>query len=143
MRAVPEVFRERYDALVAELLEMGEFRRGSIVERARKCGKPGCACADKKHPGHSQRILTYTDKTRSRTLNLPSTAAVQMTRGHVREHDHFTDWSQRWRMLQEEICDYRIRELALHPMQEEAPIPRDEARKKKLPRAFRRKSRGK
>lgn len=143
MRALPEAFRERYDALVAELLDMGEFRRGSISERRRKCGKARCACADKKHPGHAQRILTFKDKQRTRTVNLPSTAALEMTRDHVREHDHFLDWSERWQALQEEICNQRIRELAVPPSEEETTASRDEARKKKSPRASRRKSHGK
>lgn len=143
MRTVPEAFRERYDALVAELLEMGEFRRGSISERRRTCGKPHCACADKKHPGHAQRILTFKDKQRTRTVNLPSAATLEMTRGHVREHDHFLDWSERWQTLQEAICNHRMKELAVRPSQEETTASRDEARKKKSPRASRRKSHGK
>jgi hypothetical protein len=30
----------------------GDFRRGSLNEVRRKCGKPGCACAAPDHPGH-------------------------------------------------------------------------------------------
>jgi hypothetical protein len=39
-------------SLFAELKTLQEFRVGSLFHRNRKCGKPQCACADKKHPGH-------------------------------------------------------------------------------------------
>jgi len=144
MQAVPEGLRERYDALVGELLEMGEFRRGTIVERYRRCGKSGCACADKEHPGHGpQRILTYKEEGVTRTVNLPSAAALEVARGHVQEHEHFLDWSKRWQRVQEEICDQRMKESRVPANEGDAtPVP-DGARKKKSRRASRPKSRGK
>jgi hypothetical protein len=39
-------------SLFAELNTLQKFRVGSLFHRNRKCGKPQCACADKKHPGH-------------------------------------------------------------------------------------------
>ena len=144
MRPVPERLRERYDALVEELLEMGEFRRGTIVERHRRCGKSGCACADNKHPGHGpQRILTYKEEGVTRTVNLPSAAAMEVARGQVQEHEHFLDWSKRWRRVQEEICDQRMQESLVPAKEGDATPLQDGARKKKLRRASRPKSRGK
>lgn len=138
MRTVPEGVRERYEALVGELLEMGEFRRGTIIERYRKCGKSRCVCADHKHPGHGpQRVLTYKEQGLTRTVNLPSAATMEMARRHVREHEHFLDWSKRWQRVQEEICDLRMNEsLASAQKQDATPVP-DGARKKKLRRASR------
>ena len=46
--------RER---LYAELAASGDFRRGSISENYRRCGKPNCACAQPDHPGHGPRYL--------------------------------------------------------------------------------------
>ena len=37
-------------ALVTELPVTGEILRGSLIERYKRCGKPGCKCAD--GPGH-------------------------------------------------------------------------------------------
>ncbi|MHB8300889.1 MAG: DUF6788 family protein, partial [Dermatophilaceae bacterium] len=31
--------------LYAELVDVGDFRRGSITENYRRCGKGNCACA--------------------------------------------------------------------------------------------------
>ena len=42
-----------YDQLAAT----GDFRRGTISENYRRCGKPNCACAEPGHPGHGPRYL--------------------------------------------------------------------------------------
>ena len=144
MRTVPKGLRERYDALVGELLEMGEFRRGTIIERHRRCGKARCACADKNHPGHGpQRILTYKEEGITRTVNLPSTAAMEVARGHVQEHRHFLDWCKRWQRVQEEICDQRMQESVDPAKQEDETPLQDGALKKKRRSASKPKSRGK
>lgn len=131
MKAVPDELREAYEALVAELLDMGEFRRGSIIARERTCGKPTCACADPKHRGHPQQILTCKEKGVTRTVNLPSAATVDLARGHVREHAHFLDWSQRWQALHEKICDVRMQQVLTPATDEAAPSSPSGARKKK------------
>ena len=38
--------------LYEELGRVGDFRRGSLNEVWRKCGKANCACAQPDHPGH-------------------------------------------------------------------------------------------
>ena len=45
------------DRLYAQLSAVGDFRRGSVSENYRKCGKPNCACAQPDHPGHGPRFL--------------------------------------------------------------------------------------
>ena len=42
--SLPELEAER-DRLYAQLSTAGDFRRGSVSETYRKCGKPNCACA--------------------------------------------------------------------------------------------------
>ena len=49
-----EAERER---LYAQLAVVGDFRRGSVTENYRRCGKPNCACARPDHPGHGPRFL--------------------------------------------------------------------------------------
>lgn len=44
--------RERLAGLIARV---GPFRRGSVQELWRKCGKPGCHCAREGDPGHGPR----------------------------------------------------------------------------------------
>ena len=38
--------------VLAELAQVGDFRRGSLNAVFRKCGKPNCACAAPGHRGH-------------------------------------------------------------------------------------------
>ena len=54
--SLPELEAER-DVLYARLAVTGDFRRGSVSENYRKCGKPNCACAAADHPGHGPRFL--------------------------------------------------------------------------------------
>ena len=53
---LPELEAER-ERLHAQLAAVGDFRRGSVTENYRKCGKPNCACAQPDHPGHGPRFL--------------------------------------------------------------------------------------
>ena len=42
--------RKRRQALLRQLPPLQEILRGSLIERYKRCGKPGCKCAD--GPGH-------------------------------------------------------------------------------------------
>ena len=54
--SLPDLEQQRAQ-LYAELVDVGDFRRGSITENYRKCGKGNCACAAPDHPGHGPRQL--------------------------------------------------------------------------------------
>lgn len=45
------------EQLHRQLMEIGDFRRGTISVTYRKCGKSNCACAKDKHPGHGPLYL--------------------------------------------------------------------------------------
>jgi hypothetical protein len=51
---VPEktssALRKRRQSLLQQLPSLTEILRGSLIERYKPCGKPGCKCAD--GPGH-------------------------------------------------------------------------------------------
>ena len=40
------------DAILREMAQTGDMRRGSITEAFRPCGKANCACSQADHPGH-------------------------------------------------------------------------------------------
>jgi hypothetical protein len=46
----PTVLRKRRTALARQLPPLQAILRGSLIERYKRCGKPGCKCAD--GPGH-------------------------------------------------------------------------------------------
>jgi len=47
-----------------------ELVRGSVVTHRRRCGKPGCRCADGEQL-HEQVVLSYSDRGKTRFVMLP------------------------------------------------------------------------
>jgi hypothetical protein len=74
--SLPELEAQRAE-LVARLAELGDFRRGSVSENYRRCGKANCACAQPEHPGHGPRWLW------TRTLPGGKSVGRQLAPGEV------------------------------------------------------------
>jgi len=100
---------ERWRAgLYAELARVGDFRRGSLNEARRKCGKPNCACAAPEHPGHGpQWNLTRKADGRTRTVHLKPGPELDKARGEVAEYERFRDLVARLTEVNEAICSAR------------------------------------
>jgi hypothetical protein len=94
--------------LYAQLSQVGDFRRGSVSENWRKCGKPNCACAQPGHPGHGPRFLwTRTvrgQRTRGRQLAAPEVGKV---RGELAAYRQFASLAERIVEVNEAICEAR------------------------------------
>ena len=105
--SLPELEAER-DRLYAQLAAVGDFRRGSVSENYRKCGKPNCACAQPDHPGHGPRFL-WTRAARGRGTVGRQLAAgeVDKVRREVARHAEFTAISEQIAELNEKICEAR------------------------------------
>ena len=100
-----EAERERLHALLAAV---GDFRRGSVSENWRKCGKPNCACAQPDHPGHGPRFL-WTRAARGRGTVGRQLAAgeVEKVRREVARHAEFAAICEQIAEVNEEICEAR------------------------------------
>jgi hypothetical protein len=100
-----EAERER---LYAQLAAVGDFRRGSVTENYRRCGKPNCACAQPDHRGHGPRLLwTRTpggQKTRGRQL---AAAEVAKVRRELERYVDFAALSEQIVEVNEKICEAR------------------------------------
>ena len=82
----------RREELYRELARVGDFRRGSLNEVRRKCGKPNCACAAAEHPGHGpQWNLTRTVEGRTRAVHLRPGPGLDKVRREVAEYERFRD----------------------------------------------------
>jgi hypothetical protein len=76
--------------LYARLAAIGDFRRGSISENYRRCGRPNCACAQPGHPGHGPRFLwTRTVAGRGTRGRQLSAAEVGKVRGELDRYQEF------------------------------------------------------
>jgi hypothetical protein len=102
-----ELERRRAE-LYAELAQLGDFRRGSLNEAFRKCGKPNCACAAPGHPGHGpQWNLTRKAGGRTRTARLRPGPELDKARREVAEYERFRDLAGQDTEVNEEICSAR------------------------------------
>jgi hypothetical protein len=102
-----ELERRRAE-LYAELGRTGDFRRGSLNEVRRKCGKPNCVCAAPGHPGHGpQWNLTRKAGGRTRTVHLRPGPELEKVRREVAEYERFRDLIGQVTEVNEAICSAR------------------------------------
>ena len=111
----------RRTRLVERLAAIGDFRRGSISENYRRCGKPNCACAQPGHLGHGPRYLwTRTvagHGTRGRQV---AAGEVEKVRGELARYQEFAALSEQIVEVNEAICEARPAAL---PEGGQAPEP--------------------
>jgi hypothetical protein len=105
--SLPEL-EDLRDRLYAQLAATGDFRRGSVTENYRKCGKPNCACAAPGHPGHGPRFLwTRTQGRRKRVGRQLAAAEVAKVRREIARHAEFTATVEQIAEVSEKICEAR------------------------------------
>jgi hypothetical protein len=105
--SLPELEAER-DRLYAQLSAVGDFRRGSVSENYRKCGKPNCACAAPDHPGHGPRLLWTRSARGRKTIGRQLAAAeVEKVRGELARHAEFAATVEQIAEVNEKICEAR------------------------------------
>jgi hypothetical protein len=105
--SLSELEAER-DRLYAQLAAVGDFRRGSVSENYRKCGKLNCACARPGHPGHGPRLLwTRTARGRGTVGRQLAASEVEKVRREVGRHAEFTAISEQIAEVNEKICEAR------------------------------------
>ena len=100
-----EALRNR---LYAQLAATGDFRRGSVTENYRKCGKPNCVCAAAGHPGHGPRYLwTRTQGRRKRIGRQLAAAEMEKVRREIARSAEFTATVEQIVEVNEKICEAR------------------------------------
>ena len=105
--SLPELEAER-DRLFAQLSVVGDFRRGSVSENWRRCGKPNCACAAPEHPGHGPRFLWTRSAGRRKTVARQLAAGeVGKVRREIARHAEFATTVEQIIEVNEKICEAR------------------------------------
>src|SRR3972149_10658863 len=88
LETVQKLEQRRAD-LKVKLGEAGDLRPGSLVERYRRCGKPGCHCAGRGSDGHGPSwSLTREVAGKTVTRVIPP-EAVARTREQIAEDRRF------------------------------------------------------
>jgi hypothetical protein len=96
------------DQLYGRLAATGDFRRGSISENYRRCGKLNCACAQPDHPGHGPRYLwTRTVAGRGTKGRQLSAGEVDKVHGELANYQRFAAVTDEIVRVNEAICEAR------------------------------------
>jgi hypothetical protein len=104
-----EVLQAKREQLKARLVEIGDMRPGSLVERFRKCGKPTCHCAEKEAAGHGPCYsLTHAVEGKTVTRVIPQGVAVEHTRQQIAEYHRFRDLVRELITVSAQICDAQV-----------------------------------
>jgi hypothetical protein len=99
---------QRREELYRELSQVGDFRRGSLNEVRRRCGKSNCACAQPGHPGHGpQYNLTRSEGGKTVARHLRPGPELDKIRREVGEYERFRDLVGQVTEVNEAICEAR------------------------------------
>src|SRR5680860_1009762 len=106
--SLPDLEQQRAQ-LYAELADVGDFRRGSITENYRRCGKPSCACAAPGHRGHGPRQLWTRSVAGGPTKGrqLAKGPEVDKVRRELASYQEFVTVGQQIVEVNEAICEAR------------------------------------
>lgn len=98
----------RREAILRELTSIGDLRPGSLFERYRKCGRPGCHCAREGDPGHGPNwVLTARVNGRAVTRAIPDEAVAQ-TRTQIDEYKRLRALTTELVEVSEGLCQARL-----------------------------------
>jgi hypothetical protein len=95
--------------LYEQLAAVGDFRRGSISENWRRCGKPGCRrCAEPGSRGHGPRWLwTRTVPGRGTVGRQLKPEELDKVRGELAAYEEFAVLAGQLAEVNEAICEAR------------------------------------
>jgi hypothetical protein len=110
--------------ILTQILELGDFRSGSITAINGRCGKPNCHCHQPNQPGHGPNFR-LTRKVNGKTVSesFPSAAELHKAQREVEAFHRFRQLSQELLELNERICRARPVADALSPQEKKRRMP--------------------
>ena len=96
------------EAILRDIVQLGDMRRGNITEVFRSCGKPSCCCSERKHPGHGP-YYAFTTKVEGKTKSVqlrPGPRLAKFDR-EVETYKRFRSLTRRLLEVNEAICNAR------------------------------------
>ena len=105
--SLPALEQER-SLILAQILELGDFRSGSITPISSRCGKPNCRCHQPGQPGHGPNYR-LTRKINGKTVSETFSTATELDEAQreVEAFHRFRELSQRLLDVNEKICRAR------------------------------------
>ncbi len=101
-----EALERRRTEILTQMQQLGDMRRGSVVEQYLPCGKPRCCCKKPGHPGHGP-YFAFTRKVegKTKTRQLRAGPLLEKVRKEVDTFHRFRELSKRLLEINEEICE--------------------------------------
>jgi hypothetical protein len=122
---VPEpldALEQQRSAVLTRILELGDFRSGSITAINGRCGKSNCRCHQPNQPGHGPNFR-LTRKVDGKTVSesFSSAAELRKTQREVEAFHRFRQLSQELLEVNERICRARPVAETLSPQEKKRP----------------------
>lgn len=113
---------QQRSGILTQILELGDFRSGSITAINGRCGKPNCHCHRPNHPGHGPNFrLTRKINGKSVSESFSSAAELRKAQREVEAFHRFRQLSQALLEVNEKICRARPLEDTLSPEGKKRP----------------------
>jgi len=121
---------QKRSGILTQILELGDFRSGSITAINGRCGKPNCRCHQPDQPGHGPNFR-LTRKINGKTVSETFSSAVELlkARREVEAFHRFRQLSQELLEVNERICRRRPAEDAFSPSAREKKRRKQSLRK--------------
>lgn len=116
--SISQLEAQRAD-LLRQFLSLGDFRPGSVAAIPRRCGKPGCHCAQPDGEGHPQFRLHRKVGGKSVAESFATPADAQLAIEQVDEFHRFQQLIAQLTDVNEQICQLRSPQTASHWTPEE------------------------
>lgn len=115
-------------AIFQRMMELPDFRSGSITATYGTCGKPSCRCHQPNQPPHGPNFrLTRKVKGKTVTETFATQAELQKAQHEVAAYQQFRELSQELIAINEKICRAR-------PVEEQELAPSKKKRRKRSSR---------
>jgi hypothetical protein len=113
---------QQRSGILTQILELGDFRSGSITAINGRCGKPNCHCHRPNQPGHGPNFR-LTRKINGKTVSesFSSPAELRKTEREVEAFHRFRQLSQALLEVNERICRARPVEDTRSPEEKKRP----------------------
>ncbi len=113
---------QQRSSLLEEMLDLGDFRPGSITGTGGRCGNPGCHCHGPQDPGHGPHPrLTYKLHGKTVTESFATTAAQRKAEREISTFRRYQELSRSLVGVNEEICRLRPVEETVTPQKKKRP----------------------
>ena len=123
------VLEQQRSRILMQILELGDFRGGSITAISGRCGKPNCRCHQPNQPGHGPNFR-LTRKVDGKTVSesFSSAAELRKAQREVETFHRFRQLSQELLEINESICRSR-------PVEDTLSLQEKKRRKRSNPKS--------